>query len=93
MATKLKLVPNPFCPCGKTQTTGHILQECPNNSALGDIIWSEDTALQTKLYSPREDSTFRPAVRTDDLTANDRRTSAYWSVPESQASAFPHPVT
>jgi hypothetical protein len=30
MATKLKLVPSPLCPCGlDNQTADHILQACP----------------------------------------------------------------
>jgi hypothetical protein len=42
MATKLKLVPSPLCPCGlDNQTTEHILQACPNYSALREVIWPE----------------------------------------------------
>ncbi|KAK7114333.1 hypothetical protein V1264_000409 [Littorina saxatilis] len=55
MATKLKLVPSPLCSCGKNQTAEHILQACPYHSALRDTIWLEETALQKKLYGPRED--------------------------------------
>ncbi|KAK7111001.1 hypothetical protein V1264_014788 [Littorina saxatilis] len=55
MATKLKLVPSPLYPCGKNQTAEHILQACPYHSALRDTTWPEETALQKKLYGPRED--------------------------------------
>ncbi|KAK7100145.1 hypothetical protein V1264_023139 [Littorina saxatilis] len=56
MATKLKLVPSPLCPCGKNQTAEHILQACPYYSALRDTrTWPEETALQKKLYGPKED--------------------------------------
>ncbi|KAK7087559.1 hypothetical protein V1264_021593 [Littorina saxatilis] len=55
MATKLKLVPYPLCPCGKNQTAEHILQACPYHSALRDTTWPEETALQKKLYGPKED--------------------------------------
>ncbi|KAK7101403.1 hypothetical protein V1264_019790 [Littorina saxatilis] len=40
---------------GKNQTAEHILQACPYHSALRDTIWPEETALQKKLYGPRED--------------------------------------
>jgi hypothetical protein len=54
MATKLKLVPSPLCPCGlDNQTAGHILQACPKYTALREEIWPKKTALQTKLYGPR----------------------------------------
>jgi ribonuclease HI/endonuclease/exonuclease/phosphatase family metal-dependent hydrolase len=54
MATKLKLVPSPLCPCGlDNQTAEHILQACPKYKALREVIWPEETALQTKLYGPR----------------------------------------
>ncbi|KAK7105875.1 hypothetical protein V1264_017199 [Littorina saxatilis] len=55
MATKLKLVRSPLCPYGKNQTAEHILQASPYHSALRDTIWPEETALQKKLYGPRED--------------------------------------
>jgi ribonuclease HI len=56
MATKLKLVPSPLCPCGKeNQTAEHILQACPNHSALRDTFWPKETALQEKLYGIKEE--------------------------------------
>ncbi|KAK7093691.1 hypothetical protein V1264_007392 [Littorina saxatilis] len=55
MATKLKLVPSPLCSCGKNQTAEHILQACPYHNALRDTTWPEETALQKKLYGPKED--------------------------------------
>jgi hypothetical protein len=56
MATKLKLVPSPLCPCGlDNQTAEHILQACPKYTALREVIWPEETALQTKLYGPRSE--------------------------------------
>jgi hypothetical protein len=54
MKTKLQLVPSPLCLCGfDNQMTEHILQACPKYSALREVIWSEETALQTKLFRPR----------------------------------------
>ena len=77
MATKLKLVPSPLCPCGKNQTAEHILQACPYHSALRDTIWPEETSATKEAIRPQrrlgEDSTFCPAVRTDDLAANDKK--------------------
>jgi hypothetical protein len=35
------------------QTAEHILQACPKYTALREVIWPEETALQTKLYGPR----------------------------------------
>ena len=56
LATKLKLVPSPICPCGKTdQTTEHILQECELHNTLRQAIWPAETPLQTKLYGCREE--------------------------------------
>jgi hypothetical protein len=35
------------------QTTEHTLQACLKYSALREVIWPDETALQTKLYEPR----------------------------------------
>ena len=51
LATKLKLVPSPLCPCGQEdQTAEHILQRCHRFDTLRQAIWPEDTPLQRKLY-------------------------------------------
>jgi hypothetical protein len=41
--------------CVGNQTTEHILQACPKYMyrALREVMWPEETALQTKLYGPR----------------------------------------
>ena len=56
LATKLKLVPSPLCPCGKAnQTAEHILQECELHNTLRQAIWPAETPIQTKLCGCREE--------------------------------------
>ena len=56
LATKLKLVPSPRCPCGQdNQTAEHILQRCPLHNDLRQATWPTDTPLRTKLYGCQEE--------------------------------------
>jgi ribonuclease HI len=53
MYTKFKIGDSAICTCGQApQTTGHILQDCPEHETLRQTYWSRETTVDTKLYGP-----------------------------------------